>query len=84
MVVSSAQNLPANASPKQNVNWMKWGPYLDGQLTFRLLLRTNSILLRLKELALGESLDRELSPYMPRVGHCNKVDFEAQGWQAAI
>lgn len=84
VVLSSPENRPVNASGDNAVNWMDWGPYLDGQLTFRMLLRTNPLLLRLKALALGESEDAELQPYLPRVGHCSKADFEREGWAAAL
>jgi len=84
VVLSSPENRPVNASAEQAVNWMDWGPYLDGQLTFRMLLRTNPLLLRLKALALGESEDAQLQPYLPRVGHCSRADFERRGWRAAI
>jgi hypothetical protein len=84
VVVSTAQQRPANATLENDVNWMDWGPYLDGQLTFRMLLRTNPLLLRLKALALGETEDPELAPYLPRVGHCSRAAFEANGWRAAL
>ncbi len=84
VVVSTEQNRPGNATRQQHVNWMDWGPYLDGQLTYRLLLRTNPLLLRLKALALGETDDPELQPFLPRVGHCSRKDFETQGWRAAL
>ena len=84
VVVSRAENRPGNATAADCVNWMDWGPYLDGQLTFRMLLRTNPVLLRLKQLALGEAEDPELAPYLPQVGHCSRSDFETRGWQAAI
>ncbi|MBA6413355.1 hypothetical protein H2508_09560 [Parahaliea sp. F7430] len=84
VVVSTAQNRPHNATEQEHVNWMDWGPYLDGQLTFRMLLRTNPLLLRLKTLAMGESEDPELEPFLPQVAHCSKADFEARGWRAAF
>ncbi|RLQ20489.1 hypothetical protein DWB85_17210 [Seongchinamella sediminis] len=83
VVVSGPENRPRNASADNQVNWMDWGPYLDGQLTFRLLLRTNPLLLRLRELAEGGAEDSELQPYLPRMGHCAKAEFETAGWQAA-
>ena len=82
VVVSTAEQRPDNATPDHAVNWMDWGPYLDGQLTFRLLLRTNTLLLRLKELAEGKTDDPELQPFLPRVGHCSRGAFESCGWRA--
>lgn len=84
VVVSTAEQRPDNATAEHSVNWMDWGPYLDGQLTFRMLLRTNPLLLRLKALAQGQANDPELEPYLPRVGHCSQADFEASGWRAIL
>ena len=83
-MVSTAEQRPDNATAGHSVNWMDWGPYLDGQLTFRMLLRTNPLLLRLKALAEGQGADPELEPYLPRVGHCSRADFEARGWRAIL
>jgi len=82
IVVSSEANRPANAVPEEGVNWMDWGPYLDGQLTFRILLRQQPLVQRLKAYALGESDDPEVEPYMPVARHCSRAEFESGQWKA--
>ena len=81
IVVSTEDKRPANATLDDGVNWMDWGPYLDGQLTFRMLLRTNPLLLRLKSYALGESDDPDIAAYMPVAKHCSQRAFESGEWK---
>lgn len=81
VVLSTQENRPANAQDDKGVNWMDWGPYLDGQLTFRLLLRQNPLLLKLKAQAHGEIDDPEIVEYLPVAKHCSQEQFESGAWR---
>ncbi len=84
LVVSTAENRPANATAEQGVTWLDWGDYLDGQLTFRFLLRRNSKLQALQRAIETGEASPEIAPYVPRAGHCSRREFEGGGWQAAL
>ncbi len=84
IVVSTQEDRPANATAENGLTWLDWGNYLDGQLTFRMLLRRGEWLTRLKNaIDLGES-DPEIDDYVPRSSHTSREAFEAEGWQAAF
>jgi hypothetical protein len=84
LVVSTAENRPANAVPENGVAWLDWGPYMDGQLTFRMLVRRNPKLAALKKAIDSGQATPEIAPYVPRAVHCSKALFEKGGWQAAF
>jgi len=84
LVVSSAENRPRNATAAQGCTWLDWGPYLDGQLSFRFLLRRNPLLVALRRAIEEGRVSDEIAPYVPRTGHCSRKAFESLGWKAAI
>jgi hypothetical protein len=84
LVVSTEENRPANATAANGCTWLDWGPYLDGQLTFRLLIRRNPLLVALRRAVEQGEVSDEIAPYVPKSGHCTKQDFERDGWRAAI
>jgi hypothetical protein len=84
LVVSKAENRPANATPENGVTWLNWGDYLDGQLTYRLLLRRSETLTRLRAAVEEGEVDPSIAPYVPRSKHVSRADFEARGWRAAF
>ena len=81
IVLSRKDARPDHTDGSNGVNWMDWGPYLDGQLTFRLLLRKQPLLLKLKALALGEAQHPEVSEYLPVAKHCSREQFESGEWR---
>ncbi len=84
LVVSAAENRPANATAENGVTWIDWGPYLDGQITFRLLLRRNPLLQALEEAINHGDAGDEVRPYVPKAAHCSRADFERGGWRSAL
>lgn len=84
LVVSTAEDRPANATVDDGCTWFDWGPYLDGQLTFRFLIRRNPLLVALRRAVEHGEVSAEIAPYVPKTGHCSKVAFERDGWRAAI
>ena len=76
-VRAGARSRRAGHVPK--VAWLDWGPYLDGQVTFRFLLRRDSLLRQLRRAVDTGEVSEEISPFVPRAGHCTRQDFEATG-----
>lgn len=78
-VVSSEEDRPANARPEDGVTWLDWGRYLDGQLTFRFLLRRDPMLVALKKAVDGGVASAEIAAYVPQAVHRSRGEFEARG-----
>ncbi len=76
LVVSTKDNRPVNATKENGITWLDWGDYLDGQLTFRLLLRRNPLLQALKKAVETGEATNEIKPYVPQAFHCTKEEFE--------
>ncbi|MEP5568832.1 MAG: hypothetical protein ABJN62_13415 [Halioglobus sp.] len=83
LVIASKQLRPANIET-QNATWMDWGPYLDGQLSFRFVYRENPLVKAIAAGLRGETIAPELTPYVPRAVHCQKSVFEKGGWRACF
>ncbi len=84
VVVCAEADLPSNATAQNGVTWVDWGPYLDGQLTWRFLMSRDPWLVQLKQAIDTGEESAEIAPYVPRVGHCSIAAFEESGWSAAI
>ncbi len=84
IVVSSKEDRPSNATAENGVAWLDWGTYLDGQLTFRLLVRRQESLVKLKAAVETGEAAAEIAPYVPQSKHCSKQAFEEKGWKAAF
>jgi hypothetical protein len=83
LVVSTRENRPKNAT-SDVVGWIDWGEYMDGQLTYRLLVRRNEKLQALKRAIDSGEASPEIEPYVPRSVHCSKATYEHGGWEAAF
>jgi hypothetical protein len=84
LVVSTAENRPRNATRENRVTWIDWGPYLDGQLTFRFLLRRDPLLLQLRRAIETGDVSQEIAAYVPRAAHGSRETFERGGWEALL
>lgn len=84
LVVSTAEKRPSNATAEHGCAWLDWGPYLDGQLSFRFLIRRNPLLVALRRAIVDGDVSEEIAPYVPRAGHCSRAAFERDGWRAAL
>ena len=80
LVVSDAENRPERAGPW---SWFDSGPFLDGQLTYRILLSDQELVMNMKRAMQGESVP-EAEPYVPRTAFCSKRDFELGGWRGCF
>jgi hypothetical protein len=84
LVVCTPEHRPSNATAANGVTWIDWGPYLDGQLTFRFLLRRDPPLVQLRRAIETGDAAPEIAPYVPRAAYCSRESFERGGWQAAL
>jgi len=84
LVVSRAADRPRNATAEHGVTWLDWGPYLDGQITFRFLLRRDRALLQLREAITSGHASAEIAPYVPRAAHGTRDQFEKAGWRGVL
>ncbi len=95
LVVSDRAHRPSNATREEGVQWLDWGPALDGQLTYRMLLSSDDLLVGIREIveasdgsavlpgsapSVSGEARAEILPYVPRAAHCTRAEFEAGGW----
>jgi len=83
IVVSDAANRPANLEA-QGATWIDAGPYLDGQLTWRMVFRENAIASAVAAVLDGGSPSGEIAPYVPAAMPCTRARFEAAGWEGCF
>lgn len=87
LVVSDALHRPKNATDEFGATWIDWGPFLDGQLTYRMLMSSDELLSRMRVLVDDDGdggEDPEAEAYVPRSAHCSREIYEAGGWQACF
>jgi hypothetical protein len=83
LVISDAAHRPANLA-EQQATWMDWGPYLDGQLSFRHVFRENPRVAEIASALEGGTVSAETLPYVPIAKPCTRELFERGGWQACL
>ncbi len=79
LVISSSENRPANATAENGVAWIDAGPFLDGQLTFRMVLGREKFLQKLRKAIDTGNAPAEVAPHVPQTGFCSKQEFEQGG-----
>jgi hypothetical protein len=82
LVVSDDAHRPANAVPEAGVTWLDAGPFLDGQLSLRMLLEDEILLRGLRAAVESGEAPEKIRPYVPRTAFCSRASFEAGGWEA--
>jgi hypothetical protein len=81
LVVSDVDHRPANLQ-QHNATWIDWGPYLDGQLSYRHVYRENPLVAEIARGVLGNSVSDAVRPYVPVARPCSQHAFETGGWKA--
>lgn len=76
LVVSAPENRPTNATAENGVAWIDAGPFLDGQLTFRMLLGRDDFLQKLRRAIDTGDAPGDVAPYVPQTRFCSKSEFE--------
>jgi len=82
IVVSTVADRPTTADPTHGVTWIDWGPYLDGQLTWRLFLKESPLLQELAAAIHSGHSSPRIGPYIPSFTYCSAKTFEGGGWAA--
>lgn len=77
IVVSATQ--PDNANRRGRANWIPLGPYLDGQITYRFILRNQPVLQRLASAISTGQATKRLARYIPQMAYCSMRRFEKHG-----
>jgi hypothetical protein len=83
LVVSDAENRPENLE-EMNATWIDWGPYLDGQLTYRMVYRGNEYARRIAFALNGGYVPSGMEDYVPRSAPCSADRFEQAGWKGCF
>ena len=83
LVISSEGNRPNNLRDN-SATWLDWGPYLDGQISFRFVYRENRFVKAIAAGVRGEPVSAELMDYVPNAIHCSREAFDRGGWSACI
>ncbi|MBW2269311.1 MAG: hypothetical protein JRH16_12115 [Deltaproteobacteria bacterium] len=83
LIVSKRADRPTNLE-ETHASWLDWGPYMDGQLTYRYVYRENPYVAAIAAAAEGRPIADELRPYVPASVPCDRAIYEAGGWQACF
>jgi hypothetical protein len=83
LIVAPQDRLPSNMAA-EHATWIDWGPYLDGQLTYRFVYRENPYAQALTQALAGEEVDTQWREYVPQAVHCDREVFETGGWEACL
>lgn len=81
LVISDIADRPANLV-SESATWINWGPYLDGQVSFRHIYRENRWVSEIASALEGGAVSAEAKPYVPLARHCSREAFETGGWKA--
>jgi len=84
IVISEEQYRPTNATREENVLWMDWGSFLDGQLTWRIVYYDDPMVQELKTAIETDEASEEIAPYVPKVCPCSREVFKQYGWQGCM
>ena len=80
IVLSTAADRPRNATAANGVTWINWGPYLDGQVSWRLFLRSSPLIQQIAAAIASGHASPSVAPYIPRFCYTTRGEFEAGGW----
>lgn len=83
LVISDTTHKPENLEGV-DASWIDWGPYLDGQLTYRMVYRENPFARRIAFALNGGFVPPELRDYIPRSAPCSRARFEEAGWKGCF
>ena len=83
LIVADEDHLPANAQ-SEAATWIDWGPYLDGQLTWRMVYRENPFARRIAFALNGGYVPESMQDYVPKAFPCTRRRFEEAGWRGCL
>jgi len=77
IVVSTAANRPKDADLAHGVTWINWGPYLDGQITWRLFLAGSPLIQQIAAGIASGHPSAAAARYIPKFSYCTTRAFDA-------
>ena len=83
LIVADEDHLPANTQ-SESATWIDWGPYLDGQLTWRMVYRENAFARRIAFALNGGYVPESMQDYVPKAVPCTQARFEEAGWRGCL
>lgn len=83
VAVSDAADRPANASAAQHIDWLPWGPFVDGLLIYRHMLPAADFAQAIQHIDKGESVATVMADYQPQLSYCRPAIFAATAGDAA-
>ena len=83
LVIADEAHRPANLE-SERATWIDWGPYLDGQLTWRMVYRENPFARRIAFALNGGYVPDSMQDYIPKAIPCTRARFEEAGWQGCL
>ena len=83
LVVADEAHRPSNLKDV-DATWIDWGPYLDGQLTYRMVYRENEFARRIAFALNGGYVPDAMKEYVPRSAPCSRERFEESGWKGCF
>ncbi len=81
LVASDTAHRPRNATKANGVTWLDTGEFLDGQLTYRMLLSEDELLREIRTAVEEGRISERARPYLPDVAQCSRATFEAGGFE---
>ncbi|MFK7897862.1 MAG: hypothetical protein AB8G23_18650 [Myxococcota bacterium] len=84
LVVSDEAHRPSNATAAEGMTWMSSGEYLDGQLTYRILLTGDPLVEEMRQAMNGGEVSERAAPFIPEIAQCSKSEFEAGGFEGCL
>jgi hypothetical protein len=83
LLVARKSDIPANLAAEQ-ATWIDWGPFLDGQMTYRYVFRENPYVQAIASALVGRDYDTQYASYVPRALPCTREIFERDGWRGCF
>jgi len=81
VVISDGAHRPANATADRGVTWMDAGPFLDGQLSWRLVFDDRGIAPALARALEGAEPEPGIEGFVPERVFCTTGEFEDGGFE---
>jgi|GEM_PF-419808 len=79
VVVSDAEDRPANATTANGITWLPWGPYIDAAIAYRHMLPAPDYVETTSYVPRGTPVDDIMGEYAPQPSYCTREVFESAG-----
>lgn len=79
VMVSDAEDRPANATAENHLNWLAWGPYFDSLLIYRHMLPNPAFEETISKVPQGTPPEDIMGEYSPQPAYCTQAIVESAG-----